>query len=921
MSEKHGMDSLPCNVSHEWIVTMRNAEGIHKADRCSCITHYAINITRSIILSIAVSWLSVAHASLEVKRPDSPGLEDGLVGYWPFNGADVSGTIAYDRSGQSNNGTIAGSPLMVVGKLGQALNLDGVNDTVTAADHASLDCASAVTVSAWFYPRSLSGGWHVIAAKGIGNNSNYGLWHDGAKFSVTFSNGASWINHYTNQTYSPGRWYHLVGILDSVNDNARLYVNGQLDIDNQTETTNTPTNNDPFAIAADYGGNWADGMIDEVRVYNRALSVDEVRRLYNIGKGLVTGSLQQDNLTGGLVGYWPFNGPDISGTTAYDRSGNGYNGTIEGATKLPGKIGQALNFNGDADVQLPASLPSLSDFTVSAWVRLNENAGAAPGQNNAILEMDDTQGDTRLMLRSNGSYFAISGVVGFNFDQPLINEWVMVTITHSGTAANSYRNGVLMDSWTTNAGSVDFANAMIGAEGTTYYFNGVIDEFRLYDRVLSVSEMQALYNQGSPSLHASQEDQLTSGLVGYWPFNGPDVSGSVAYDRSGQGNHGTINSGATQPFVQVQANSGTGTAVSATFDGSSTSGNLIVVGVIWNDPGITCNVTDDKSNSYASAVGPVDTESSLREQLFYAKNITGGGPAITVTANLSSSVYAEIYIAEYTGMDTSAPLDQVSSGTGPSSGLAVTGSKTTTYPDEVIVGYCTSGLCSEGLGFTPRSRYNANVFEDRYVSSVGSYNATGEASSEWVILMATFKSSSPLAPASLVPGKVGQALRFNGSNEYIDMYSGTGFPTGDGAQWTLAAWVKANSLDSGEHAIICYGDNTESHTPVITLAGPDAWRVSTWGEANDVDALSPLPQAGKWTHLAGTCDGSNLRLYVNGVLAAGPAAVTNSPVDDYVRIGSDVVAGRLWNGVIDEVRVYDRALSGAEVKRLYNLGR
>jgi hypothetical protein len=211
-------------------------------------------------------------------------LASGLVGYWPFNGGDISGNSVLDRSGQGNNGTMSGGPLKVIGKIGQALNLDGQNDMATIADHASLDMTSAVTVSTWFYPRDLSGGWHVIAAKGIsGTNSNYGLWYTGGYFSITFWNG-TWINHATNQTYSAGQWYHLVGIIDSANDNVRLYVNGQLDIDSQTETTNMVANNDPLYITVNYGGAWANGVIDETRVYNRALSADEVKALYNMGR-------------------------------------------------------------------------------------------------------------------------------------------------------------------------------------------------------------------------------------------------------------------------------------------------------------------------------------------------------------------------------------------------------------------------------------------------------------------------------------------------------------------------------------------------------------------------------------------------------------------------------------------------------------
>ncbi len=88
----------------------------------------------------------------------------------------------------------------------------------------------------------------------------------------------------------------------------------------------------------------------------------------------------------------------------------------------------------------------------------------------------------------------------------------------------------------------------------------------------------------------------------------------------------------------------------------------------------------------------------------------------------------------------------------------------------------------------------------------------------------------------------------------------------------------------------------------------------------DLDVDSPLPQVGVWTHVLATCDGTNLRFYVNGVLAAGPSVVTaDAPVITHSEIGG-WSGSYLWNGLIDDVRVYNRALSAGEIKRLYNMG-
>jgi len=99
---------------------------------------------------------------------------------------------------------------------------------------------------------------------------------------------------------------------------------------------------------------YAEGEIDDVRTYNRALTAAEIKQLYDSIKGDVVnktitpaGSLQT-----GLTGYWTFNGPDVSGTTVLDKSGNGYNAvnySTSGSTPVPivpviGKLGQGIDF-------------------------------------------------------------------------------------------------------------------------------------------------------------------------------------------------------------------------------------------------------------------------------------------------------------------------------------------------------------------------------------------------------------------------------------------------------------------------------------------------------------------------------------------------------------------------------------------------
>jgi hypothetical protein len=117
------------------------------------------------------------------------------------------------------------------------------------------------------------------------------------------------------------------------------------------------------------------GNLDDVRLYNRALSDAEIKQVYNLGQATQNTSsvnLQHgSSLASGLVGLWTFDGPDVT-DKIYDRSGQGNNGYFIGGStssaKTIGKLGQALTFDGSngVDMGTHASLNIPGDLTISA---------------------------------------------------------------------------------------------------------------------------------------------------------------------------------------------------------------------------------------------------------------------------------------------------------------------------------------------------------------------------------------------------------------------------------------------------------------------------------------------------------------------------------------------------------------------------
>jgi len=226
-------------------------------------------------------------------------------------------------------------------------------------------------------------------------------------------------------------------------------------------------------------------------------------------------------------------------------------------------------------------------------------------------------------------------------------------------------------------------------------------------------------------------------------------------------------------FVQVasatpQSNTAT---VSVSYPASQTSGNLNVVVVGWNDTTATVtSVEDSAGNNYSLAIGPT-SGTALRQSIYYAANIGGGGNTVTVTFSQPAS-FPDVRILEYQGVTA---LD-VTAGASGSSASANSGSATTTSANELIFGANTVATTTgaAGSGFTSRiiTSPNGDIVEDEVVTAAGSNSATATltGTGPWVMQMVTFSAVSGPVPAvsSVSPNSGstagGTAVTINGTN-------------------------------------------------------------------------------------------------------------------------------------------------------------
>jgi hypothetical protein len=203
------------------------------------------------------------------------------------------------------------------------------------------------------------------------------------------------------------------------------------------------------------------------------------------------------DISSGLIAYYPFNG------SAADGSGSGNDGSVLGASLIQdrfGKANSAYGFDGTDDYVRIADSQSLNltgDLTISAWIRTTTLYSIIFSN---MLETSPHSGYS-LRLTSSGALDFSSG------DKILIGQtsvntgtWKHVAVTLSGTTATSYINGALDISGTVGIPTSSSVDQTIGASYTPFYFwNGSLDDIRVYNRALSAPEVQQLFAAPEPS--------------------------------------------------------------------------------------------------------------------------------------------------------------------------------------------------------------------------------------------------------------------------------------------------------------------------------------------------------------------------------------------------------------------------------------
>lgn len=441
----------------------------------------------------------------------------GLIAHWKLD--DAGGSDAQDSTLAGNDAELTGTQNWTTGVEGGAFDFDYANgeDYFEAPSTTALDDVHEedYTVMAYVKPNSVPPGTGSAndAAYAIVSKQGYhiGLIYNSAGgFAMEHWIGSplSWVGASSAESYPPDRFYHVAGVVSRTNGTVQLYVDGVL-VGTSAFTPGTAAlelGSSQWRIGvsgpgATEWGHAADAVVDDARIYNRALSAEELAEYTNPG----------------LVAYWKFD--ETNGTNIADSSGNGNDASFETGTPtwVAGVRGNALQFDGSNDAQTIADFDPPAIGSVAFWCRFN----AEPASSQRLFGLGgdwEVRVDTADVLYMD---LGTDGAGGFQsphgYSKVGVWHYVVAVYNDSSNTYKLYLDGKLAASGSKtivpqSSGLLSFGTRT----GSTQRFDGALDDLRVYNYELSEAEIAELY-----------------GLVGHWMFD--EGAGTVVADSSGAG--------------------------------------------------------------------------------------------------------------------------------------------------------------------------------------------------------------------------------------------------------------------------------------------------------------------------------------------------------------------------------------------------
>ncbi|MBI2590422.1 MAG: hypothetical protein HYW33_00870 [Candidatus Blackburnbacteria bacterium] len=883
------------------------------------------------------------------------------IGHWRLD--ENTGTSANDSSTSGATGTISGANWKP-GKYGASLNFDGTDDSVTV----STSLSSVKTVEFWVNPSSATASMIAL------NGSAYITSSSGTISATGFADTkVIYVNGIVNGTITANSWNHVA----------------------VTTTTGITASAITFGLA---NSTYLTGKLDDIRIYNYVRTQKQVisdmmgdgaRSPVMAGSSSGgSGGQGGSGRAGGAVAYYKFD--EGYGTTVHNSGSQGetLQGTLTNMATSPstatsgwtqsGKFGKGLVFDGSNDyVDTGSKFPQLtSTLTISAWVKPGTSQGGyadiwgnhQDGFKGMVLQQNSSDLNSYYFSYGNGSAW----IGNSNVFSLTASIWQHVTVVKTSTTCTIYVNAVQSTSYSctsdvTPATTINFQIGQGYATGNSRYFNGQIDEVKIYPYALTADEVKLDYNKGSSLVlgalgdnasyqpNAANQEYCIPGdaascaaPVGRWDFD--ENTGSTVNDKSGNGNTGTWNGTLGNQWKPGKIGG------SGNFNGSNNyvdvgdvginSGSFTMEGwVKFNSVGADTGIIGkNKTSGYAYL--ELENNNTLR---FLLRNESGVDIFnILTTATYTTNTWYHLAVVYNSSSGGTLYVNNAVAGSSSSTGsyafssgvfeIGRLSNNNNRYLNGIVdqvrvFNYARSAAqiawdYNRGapVGHWKFDECQGNIAHDSAIPpSGGSFNHgtinIGGSGSQSTSGTCTTPTDGTGAWYNGRTGKFNSSLNFDGTDDYVDAGDNTTVDVTNSI--TIAAWIRLGALNLNQ-SIVSRDDGTNRNFAFQVDSNNNLnfyWFSSNSSTGRNLTAITTLT-TGTWYQVVATYqNGVAQSIYLNGVSDATTLTPTGNIDNDDVSLtigaredGTD----RLFNGQIDDVRIYNYALTPLQVKLLYN---
>lgn len=759
------------------------------------------------------------------------------------------------------------------------------------------------TIGFWVNPASFPGSGEVFLFSNGGwqERLKISLPSHGKPVFTTHSGGACCSDMDSGTPLALNTWTYVTMVHDGTQD--IIYFNG-VRVNQKNVSGTLDKTNHPLGIGYDPidNGGFFDGTMDDVEVYNRALTDAEILALYN-------GQKDADVIAGNLVANYTFkgNGHDA---TAYNNNANGF---VAGKDRF-GKSNSAASFNGKGTEVTASNSSQLNSPQTSVSFWANPKTYAANGEN-FILSFGGWQERWKISLPTHGKPVwttnhsgGISDMDSGDGNTLPLNTWTHVVMVHDGANDVIYFNGNQVASKAV-AGTLNNTTKPLGigynAVDGGNWFDGGLDEVQIYNNALSAAEIKALYDAQSKAESGGDEEAPCAplNLTALVSFNNVNLNWRTATDNVG-----------------------------------------VVAYNVYIDGALASTVST--TSQYFSALAP------LKDYVFSVTAVDAAG-----NESLPTSVKATTGPDE--SPDTTSPTTPGNlRGNASFNSVLLAWDEST--DDRKVDGYI---VWVDGMYFDSLSSSTLSVLVSGlepltpYSFEVGAYDLSGNLSA---LAEATISTTAPLVTAE--PGLVAHYPLDGNANDatpYLNhgtaggdvSYETANHPQGilnakfDGDRdsilvpnavqllsdfTSVAFWIRVDNVNlaDAESYVLDFGHWDERWKISLPQHLKIVWTTNS-NNAQFPNFISDMDSGdgnemvkGFWWHVTMVHDGTDDVVYVNGIETKRKPALgkLNATTRPLCFASNPIEGGQYFNGALDEIKIYNKALTATEIAQLYNTG-